>query len=71
MTKKVETPNILFNGEPIIDVARRCNEVLKDAGAGAFTEKGLNEHGFELVSNFVYALGLNISVDIKDIEKNE
>lgn len=69
MTKKVETPNALFNGEPIIDVARRCNEVLKDNQGGAFTEKGLNEHGFELVSNFAHALGLNLSVEIKDIEK--
>ena len=57
---------MMFEDEPLIDVARRCAAVVDDYGTdGLYTEKGIQEDAFELVADFVKALGLKTTVEIK------
>jgi len=70
--KRIKTPNLLFFNEPIIDVARRCAEIIAKYGeAGKFTEKGLDKDGFELINDFVWALGLQTQVRAVKINKGK
>lgn len=57
---------IMFGDEPLIDVARRCAAVVDMYGKdGAYTEKGIDGDAFELVGDFVKALGWATRIEIK------
>lgn len=54
---------ITYNGEPIMKTIDRCCSVIEKWGeAGKFTEKGKDIHGFEILSDFAEALGLDINL---------
>lgn len=63
---------IMFGSEPFIEVARRCAAVVDKYGKhGKYTEKGIDEDAFDLVQDFVEALGLTTSTRIVDDRKEK